>query len=86
MSNLQLTPDQINKLKSLVNDGIAVKSEQQVLREGLSEAVKAVAKEMDIKPAIINRAINVAYKSELGKQREELDDLETILVSINRDL
>ena len=39
---------------------------------------------MGIKPAIINKAIKVAYKGELHKHRDDFDTLETILESIGR--
>lgn len=77
---------EVQKLREIVNEGIRIKSETDILTEGLREAVKAIAKEMDIKPAILTKAINVAYKSELGKHRDDFDDLETILTAVGRDL
>ena len=58
-----------------------VKQEVQDLSEGLRETVKAVADEMQIKPQILNKAINVAFKSNMADVQEQMDELESILVS-----
>jgi threonine synthase len=74
----------VDKLKRLVQEGIHVTQEVDTLREGLRDTVKAVAEELNIKPAVLNKAIKIAYKSEMGKVREDFDELETILESIGR--
>jgi hypothetical protein len=76
----------VTKLKQIINEGIQVKSEMEALRDGLKDAVSAVAEEMEIKPAVLNKAINIAYKAEFGKKREEFDELETILEKVGRTL
>lgn len=75
----------VEKLKRLVQEGIHVTQEVETLKEGLRDTVKAIAEEMDIKPAVLNKAIRIAYKAEMGKAREEFEELETILQSIGRD-
>lgn len=79
-------PAEVTKLKQIVNEGIQIKSEMEALRDGLKDTVNAIAEELDIKPAVLNKAINVAYKAELGKKRDEFDELETILESVGRTL
>jgi len=74
----------IEKLKTLIKEGIQVSQEVETLNEGLRDTVKHIAEEMGIKPAIINKAIKVAYKGELHKHRDDFDTLETILESIGR--
>jgi len=48
------------KLKQVINEGVTVLQEVTDLQEGLKETVKAVAEELDIKPAKLNKAIRVA--------------------------
>ena len=43
--------------------------------------MKAVADEMQIKPQILNKAINVAFKSNMADVQEQMDELESMLVS-----
>jgi hypothetical protein len=86
MSNTTFTPPQIQKLTEIINEGIQVKSEMEILRGGLSDTIKAIAEELDIKPAVLRSAINTAYKAEFGKKRDEFDELETILESVGRTL
>ncbi len=76
---------EINKLKQIVSEGVQVHSEVDTLKEGLSETVKAIAEELDIKPAVLNKAIRTAYKADLEDKREALGDLEDILVAVGRD-
>ena len=73
--------EQKAKLKQLIMEGTNVKQEVQDLSEGLRETVKAVADEMQIKPQILNKAINVAFKSNMDEVQEQMDELESILVS-----
>lgn len=80
------TSDDITKLKQLVNEGIQVKGEMEALREGLKDTVTAIAEELDIKPAVLNKAITIAYKAEFGRAKDDFDELESILETVGRTL
>ena len=73
--------EQRAKLRQLIAEGTNVKQEVQDLSEGLRETVKAVADEMQIKPQILNKAINVALRRNMADVQEQMDELESILVS-----
>ena len=73
------------KLKELVTEGIQVLTETDTLKEALSDTVKAIAEELDMKPAVLNRAIRTAYKADLEVKREALSDLEDVLVAVGRE-
>ena len=77
--------DEKAKLERLVNEGCTVLQEIQDLQEGLKDTVKAVAEELDIKPALINKAIKIAQKGEWQKAVDEFEDLETIIVTTGKD-
>ena len=70
--------EQRAKLRQLIAEGTNVKQEVQDLSEGLRETVKAVADEMQIKPQILNKAINVAFKSNMADVQEQMDELESM--------
>jgi len=72
------------KLQHLVNEGIRVKEELEILRGGLSDTVKSIAEEMEIKPAVLNKAINVAYKMNFHEQTDEFELLENILETVGK--
>ena len=76
--------NEIAKLKQLMNEGIQVTGEVETLREGLRDTVKAIAEEMDMKPAVLNKAIKIAYKNSLSEERDAFDDIEMILDTIKR--
>ncbi len=84
MSLNHLSPSEIVKLRQLLEEGVKVKQEIQILNEGLSETVKDIGKEMDIKPALLNRAIRVIMKSSIGDERKDLDTVEEILERVKR--
>ena len=46
---------------------------------------KAIAEEMDIRPAILNKAIKVAHKANFGEESDKFDELETILAAVGKD-
>ena len=69
-----LTPADIARLKQLVNDGCQVLQEVEDLNTGLSETVKAIAEELEIKPAQLKKVIKIAYKANLQEEKEKFDD------------
>jgi phage host-nuclease inhibitor protein Gam len=69
------------KLTQLIREGIQVSREIDSLREGLSDAVKALAEEFEVKPNILKKAIRTAYKAEWDKTENEHVQLENILIA-----
>ena len=80
------SPEDVKKLKQIITEGIHITEEVNVLKEGLKDTVTAIAEELDIKPAILNKAIRVAYKSEFQKTSEDFSELEDILEKVGRTL
>ena len=85
MSDRVYGADEKAKLERLVNEGATVMREIEDLSTGLKETVKAIAEELDIKPALINKAIKVAHKGDWEKVAEEFDNLETLVVTVGKD-
>ena len=67
------------RLKQLIREGCQVEGEIDILKEGLRDTVKAIAEEMDLKPAVLNKAIKAAHKANFQDQADDFDTLETIL-------
>jgi len=77
------------KIKELVQQGVGVTKDIETLKDGLKEAVEAISQELEIKKNVITKAIRVAYKMQenrdmLADGREELDEVEEILLIANR--
>ena len=85
MSSRTYGADEKAKLERLVREGVTVLQEVEDLNTGLKETVKAVAEELDIKPALINKAIKVAHKQDWEKVADEFDELETLVVTVGKD-
>jgi len=85
MSDRTYGPEEKAKLERLVNEGVTVLQEIEDLQAGLKDTVKAVAEELDIKPAMINKAIKIAQKGDWSRVADEFDDLETLVVTVGND-
>ena len=79
-----ITQEQKVKLTQIVNEGTAIFQEIEDLTEGLNETIKAIAEEMEIKPAILKKAIKTAQKGTFQNQYDDFDTLETILDTVGR--
>jgi hypothetical protein len=78
--------DQKIKLTTLINEGMQVMHEIDTLNEGLNDTIKAVAEELNVKSAVLKKAIRVAHKAEFGKTQKEQELLETILTTVGKTL
>jgi len=74
------------KLTQIINEGMAVMHEIDTLQGGLSDTIKAIAEELEIKPAVLKKAIRVAHKAEFDKTKQDQELLETILETVGKTL
>ena len=73
------------KRERLVNEGVNVLQEVEDLQEGLRDTVKSIAEELEIKPALINKAIKVAQKGDWSRVADEFEDLEVLVATVGKD-
>ncbi len=74
------------KLTQLINEGMHVLHEIDTLNGGLSDTVKAVAEELEIKASTLKKAIKIAHKASLGQTNKDHDELNTILETVGKTL
>ncbi len=74
----KLSPESVIRLKQLIEDGKSVLQECEDLKEGLKETVDSVAKELEVKPAIINKLIKICQKGSMNDKREDNETLEEL--------
>jgi hypothetical protein len=86
MDNKSFNGDQKIKLTQIINEGMQVMHEIDTLQGGLSDTIKAIAEELEIKPAVLKKAIRVAHKAEFGKTKQDQELLETILETVGKTL
>lgn len=70
------------RLKDLVREGIQVMREIESLNEGINDTIKNMAKEFEVKPAVLKRAIKTAYKAEWDRTESDHLQLESILDAV----
>jgi len=71
--------DDVRRLTELVREGCVVKQEVKDLNDGLAETVKAIAEEMEIKPTVLKKVINIAFKRNRLDEKDAFEELEDIL-------
>jgi transposase-like protein len=86
MDNRNFSAEQKAKLTQIINEGMQVMHEIETLNGGLSDTIKAVAEELDIKPSILKKAIRLAHKAEFGREQQDHELLETILTTVGKTL
>lgn len=74
----KLSPENIVRLKQLIADGVQVLQECEDLREGLSDTVKAIAEELEVKPGQLNKLIKICQKGTMNDKRDAFDELEEL--------
>jgi len=86
MDNRNFSAEQKLKLTQIINEGMQVMHEIETLNGGLSDTIKAVAEELEIKPNILKKAIRIAHKAEFGKEEQDHSLLENILTTVGKTL
>lgn len=79
-----LTPEDAKKLKRVIDEGLKLTQEIEDLKGGFKDTVKAVSDELGLKPAILNKAIKVAYKASLEAEKANVNDVEEVLALVGR--
>jgi hypothetical protein len=86
METKTFSAEQKLKLTQIINEGMQVMHEVETLNEGLSDTVKAVAEELEIKPGVLKKAIRLAHKASFGQEQQDHELLETILTTVGKTL
>ena len=86
MTTKTFNGDQKIKLVKIINEGMQVMHEIDTLQGGLNDTIKAIAEELEVKPAILKKAIKLAHKAEFGKEKQDHETLETILETVGKTL
>jgi hypothetical protein len=86
MANRNFNTEQTRKLNQVINEGLQVTQEIETLTGGLNDTIKAIAEELEIKPGILKKAIKLAHKSEFGREQQDHELLEQILVTVGKTL
>ena len=72
------------KLIQIISQGSQVLGEVDDLRTGLRDTVKSLAEELELKPALINKAISIAHKGNYQNLSDDMDTLDSILTAAGK--
>jgi transposase-like protein len=76
--------DEKQKLIQIISQGSQVLSEVDDLKSGLKDTVKSIAEELELKPALINKAISIAHKGNYQNISDDMDTLDSILTAAGK--
>lgn len=86
MTTKTFNGEQKLKLTQIITEGMAVMHEIDTLQGGLTDTIRAVAEELEVKPGILKKAIRLAHKAEFGREKQDHETLETILETVGKTL
>jgi len=81
MTTRNFNAEERAKLKQLISESSTVMTEIETLNDGLTDTIKHIAEELEIKPSLLKRAIKMAQKRDYDRVRDDLDVIESILNS-----
>jgi hypothetical protein len=79
MSLDNLSAEDQRKLTEFIDKGVAIRQEVADLQDSLKDTAKSLAENWDLKPTVLMKAVNAAFKQTLQASKDEIDDVETIL-------
>ena len=77
--------NQYDEIKRLLKNSREMLNSEQVNESRKTLIEKGLIKEMDIKPAILMKAVKVAHKASFTDETDKFDALETILAAVGKD-
>ena len=72
------------KLIQIISQGSQVLGEVDDLKTGLRDTVKSLSIELELKPALINKAISIAHKGNYQNLSDDMDTLDSILTAAGK--
>ena len=72
------------KLIQIINQGSQVLGEVDDLKTGLKDTVKALAEELELKPAVINKVITIAHRDNYQGASDDMDLIDSILTAAGK--
>lgn len=74
------------KLTQIINEGMRTLHEIDDLNAGLNDTIKAIAEELEIKPAVLKKALKIAHKAKLGETNKDHEQVNVILETVGKTL
>lgn len=71
---------QKTKIREFIKQGSHIKQEIADQNEALKDLAKTIGDEIGVKPALLSKALNIAFKNKVEEEREGNTTVEEILV------
>lgn len=84
MSVRNFNAEEKAKLTQIIREGSTILQEVSDLNGSLTDTIKAVAEELQIKPGILKKAIAIAHKGEYQRHAEDFSILEDVLAAVGK--
>ena len=76
-----ISDHQKTRIKDFIKQGVIMKQEIKDLSDSIKDLAKTIGEEVNVKPAVLNKALNIAFKGneKAEEEREQFTDIEEIL-------
>jgi hypothetical protein len=74
-----ISEHQKTRIREFIKQGSTIKLEIQDQQEALKDLGKTIGEEIDVKPALLLKALNIAFKNKADDERENFTTVEEIL-------
>lgn len=71
---------QKTKIREFIKAGSTIKQEIADQSEALKDLAKTIGEEIGVKPALLSKALNIAFKNKVEEEREGNTTVEEILI------
>jgi hypothetical protein len=70
---------QKTRIREFIKQGSTIKQEIEDQGEALKDLAKAIGEEVGVKPALLTKALNIAFKNKVEDERDSFSTVEEIL-------
>ena len=79
MRDLRASPDDRAKLTAFIECGVEAMQDISDIRNALNEAIKVIAGELQVKPAVLRKALQLAFKKNIADEKGTMVSIGNIL-------
>lgn len=74
-----VTDHQRTQVREFIKQGSEIKQQQADLGDALKDLAKTIGEDIGVKPALLSKALNIAFKNKAEDERDDFTTVEEIL-------
>lgn len=81
---IELSGEDTRRVKSFIDQGLPILQQIEDLQGGLKDTAKTIGEEINVKPALLMKALRVAFKASIAEEKSKYEGVETLLAAAGR--